>query len=121
MKGLVIREPWIGLILTGRKTWEMRSKPTNVRGRIALIRARSGLIVGTALLTSSERALTRRDYMAYCDRHAIPEASLDEVLEHGWVYPWVLDDVRVLAEPVPYSHQSGAVTFVTLASSLVAR
>jgi hypothetical protein len=38
MKGLVIDEPWISLIISGEKTWEMRSRNTVVRGRIALIR-----------------------------------------------------------------------------------
>lgn len=47
MRALIIREPWIELILSGRKTWEIRGTATSVRGRIGLIRARSGLIVGT--------------------------------------------------------------------------
>src|SRR3546814_409327 len=121
MRGLVIREPWIGLILRGQKTWEMRSKPTNVRGRIALISAKSGLIVGTAKLVASESALTSHNYMQHRDRHAIPENKLDEVIENGWVHPWVLEDVHALAEPVPYQHPSGAVTFVNLEPSVVAQ
>ncbi len=39
MKALVIRSPWIDLILAGSKTWEMRTKPTSIRGRVALIKA----------------------------------------------------------------------------------
>jgi hypothetical protein len=37
MRGLIIREPWISLILSGKKTWEMRSKSCPQRGVIALI------------------------------------------------------------------------------------
>jgi len=120
MKGLVIREPWIGLILRGHKTWEMRSKATKFRGEIALIRAKSGLVFGTARLVASERPLTRADYMTHRDRHAIPEAMLDEVIENGWVHPWVMEEVRALPKPVPYRHPSGAVTFVNLDPSVVA-
>src|SRR3546814_8823164 len=54
-------------------------------------------------------------------RHAIPENKLDEVIENGWVHPWVLEDVHALAEPVPYQHPSGAVTFVNLEPSVVAQ
>src|SRR3546814_11625464 len=121
MRGLVIREPWIGLILRGQKTWEMRSKPTNVRGRIALIRAKSGLIVGTAKLVASESALTSHNYMQHRDRHAIPENKLDEVIENGWVHTWVLEDVQALAEPVPYPQPSGAVKFDNPDPMVVAR
>ncbi len=38
MRGLVIRDPWIGHILAGRKTGEIRSTASKVRERIALIR-----------------------------------------------------------------------------------
>lgn len=120
MKGLIIRQPWIDLILDGKKTWEMRSKATNVRGEIALIRAKSGLVFGTARLMKSGAPLGRLDYMAHTDKHAIPEAMLDEVIENGWVHPWVLDQIRVLPRPVPYTHPSGAVTFVNLDPSVVA-
>ena len=40
LQGLVIDEPWIGMLLAGKKTWEMRSAPTSKRGTIGLIRKR---------------------------------------------------------------------------------
>ena len=36
MKGLIIREPWIGMIMDGSKTWELRTQHTTMRGEIAL-------------------------------------------------------------------------------------
>lgn len=50
MKGLVIRSPWVEMILTGKKIWEMRGTYTHIRGKIALIRRGSGLVVGTCHL-----------------------------------------------------------------------
>jgi len=38
MRGLIIREPWIGMILDGSKTWELHTQHTTMRGEIALIR-----------------------------------------------------------------------------------
>jgi len=116
--GLVIREPWIGKILAGSKTWEMRSTATKKRGEIALIRRGSGLVVGTAKLVESLPALTRGDYMDFSSQHAIPREMLDDVISSHWVHPWVLSDVRPLAIPVPYQHKSGAVLFVTLEASV---
>lgn len=116
--GLIIREPWISKILSGEKTWEMRSTPARKRERIALIRKGSGLVVGTARLIDSGPPLTRENYMDYCDKHAIPASTLDEVIKNKWVHPWVLADARRLAKPVPYRH-GGGVTFVTLEQSVL--
>ena len=56
MKGLIIREPWIGMILAGRKTWEMRSRQTPYRGRIGLIRKGTGMVVGIAEIVDEPAA-----------------------------------------------------------------
>jgi hypothetical protein len=45
--GLVIKSPWIEKILAGETTWEIRGRNTKLRGRIALIKSRSGKIYGT--------------------------------------------------------------------------
>ena len=41
MDALIIRQPWLGLILSGKKTWEIRGSRTNKRGPIALIESGS--------------------------------------------------------------------------------
>jgi hypothetical protein len=48
VKGLIIDEPWIGYIISGTKTWEMRSRNTVRRGRIALIQKGSKMVIGVA-------------------------------------------------------------------------
>jgi hypothetical protein len=42
MKGLIVKSPWIELILEGKKTWEIRGSNTKIRGPIALIKSGSG-------------------------------------------------------------------------------
>ncbi|MCQ0987159.1 ASCH domain-containing protein [Jiella marina] len=117
-RALVIREPWIGRILSGKKTWEMRSKPTGIRGPIGLIRQGSGIVVGIARLAESLRPLDEAGYAASFDKHQIPSEMQAEVIRNWWVYPWVLEDIRPLSVPVPYDHPSGAVTFVKLQESV---
>jgi len=114
MKGLVIRSPWIDKILAGEKTWEMRSKKTSVRGRIALIRAGSGQIFGTAELVACLPKLNAEEMAQTAHFHAIPESQLDMVLARGWITPWVLRDIIAFPDPIPYSHSNGAVTWVNL-------
>lgn len=119
MKGLIIRAPWIDLILSGKKTWEMRSRPTSSRGKVALIRAGSGLICGTATLVECLPAQTPEQMRATTDRHAIPAGEIDTVIGKGWTTPWVLSNVCHLVPPVPYKHPFGAVTWVNLPTDIL--
>ncbi|MBX9593290.1 ASCH domain-containing protein [Falsiroseomonas stagni] len=121
MRGLIIREPWIDYILTGAKTWEMRTRPTNVRGRIALIRKGAGVIVGYADLVGTEPPVDASRLAETRDRHRIPASEDSAVLAQGWVYPWVLANVKPLPNPLPYAHPSGAVVWVELDRALEAK
>lgn len=62
MRGLRIRGPWIDLILSGGKTWEIRGSATRVRGLIALIESGSGTVVGVAELTGRVGPLTLEEF-----------------------------------------------------------
>jgi hypothetical protein len=109
---LIIAEPWIGFILAGRKTWEMRSKAVRKRGRIGLIRKGSGLVVGEATLIDSLPALNEAEMLASIGKHCIPADMIRSGEVSKWRYPWVLADVVRYVEPRPYKHPSGAVTWV---------
>ena len=115
MKGLIIDEPWISLILQGKKTWEMRKTACHQRGPVALIRKGSGQIVGTADIVDSLPAVETPAAYAEAEAfHAIPPASQSRALADGWRTPWVLRHARPLAAPVPYRHPNGAVIWVNL-------
>ena len=120
MRGLIIDEPWIGLILAGRKTWEMRKTSTSIRETIALIRKGSGAVVGVTALTGSLPALENAEAYANAERfHAIPPERQARAFEDGWRTPWVLANARPLAKPVAYEHPNGAVIWVNLSSTVV--
>jgi len=115
MKGLIIDEPWIGLILLGKKTWEMRKTACHYRGRIALIRKGSGRIVGTADVINSLPSLDKAEAYAGAEsKHCIPPSRQELAFSDGWRTPWVLSDAHPLNTPVPYKHPSGAVIWVNL-------
>lgn len=113
LRALVIDQPWIELILSGQKSWEMRSTSTSIRGPIALIEKGSGTVVGTAILEDSRDPLTPLEMATWRHAHQIP-AQLSEAAGFKWFTPWVLSDVVRLSEPVGYRHPSGAVIWVTL-------
>ena len=120
MKALIIRDPWIDLILAGRKTWELRTSPTNVRGRIGLIRKGTGLIVGVGDLVDSLPRLDTDALAASRDQHAVPPDMDHVALDAGWLHPWVLHNARPLERPVPAGQKSGQVIWVTLAPEVEA-
>jgi hypothetical protein len=112
MKALIIRSKWLDLILSGKKIWELRTRQTRIRGRIALIRAGSGVVEATAELVECLPALDRDQFSRTRAFHGVSPDLDDAVLESGWTTPWVLGGVRKLVRPIPYQHPSGAVIWV---------
>jgi hypothetical protein len=120
-RALVIDEPWIGLILSGQKTWEMRSANTKIRGLIGLIRKGSGHVVGLAELVDCRAPLNSEEYARHETFHRIPPERQAGAISGGWTKPWVLAKARPLRQSVPYRHPPGAVIWVTLDPEVIAR
>lgn len=120
MKALIIDEPWIGKILAGSKTWEMRKTVCSYRGLVALIRKGSGSVVGIAEVIDSLAPLDSRETYANAEGlHGIPPERQEAAFADGWRTPWVLRNARALEVAVPYDHPSGAVIWVNLAETVV--
>lgn len=115
VKGLIIDEPWIGLILSGHKTWEMRKTACHHRGSIALIRKGSGQVVGTAEIVDSLPSIEdASEYSRTESQHRIPPSRQPTAFSDGWRTPWVLANAQRLAQPIAYTHPNGAVIWVNL-------
>ncbi len=111
-RALIVDHPWIELLLSGVKPWEMRSRHTHIRGRIGLIAKGSGMILGSIELTDSLPLQTYREMVAATAKHHIPNERLKEL--QNWRYPWVMERPIRFVEPRPYKHPRGAVTWVKL-------
>ena len=110
MKGLIIKEPYIDLILKGKKKWEIRGNNTKIRGKIALIKSGSKRIYGEVdLVDSFEIDLER--YKKYCkDLYGYEE----QCLPYKKTYAWVVENPLIYSEPKEYIHPQGAVIWVNL-------
>jgi len=113
VNGLIIRSLWVEMILEGKKNWEIRGGYTHVRGKIALIRGGSGLVVGTCELTDVVGPLTREEFRRNARKAGLtePEAA---TLPHKQTYAWVVKNARKYSPPRPYKHPCGAVIWVKL-------
>lgn len=112
MKGLIVRKPWIDLILSGEKTLEMRSSRTHFRGDFALIESGSGLIKGISTLVGCVD-LKESDFLKTQKQHCVEDLSL----LNRWHYGWELLDSKPLPAPIHYNHPKGAVIWVDLSSN----
>lgn len=108
-KGLIIRKVWLDKILDEGKVWEMRSTRTKVTGKIGLIEAGSGLIVGEAVLLGCSR-IPIKPNTKYFNRHKVENVELLK----KWKYAWILSDAKRYDKPIPYKHPQGAVIWVKL-------
>jgi len=114
-RGLIIDQPWIGKILRGEKTWEMRSSRTSIRGPIALIEKGSGTVVGVASILNSLGPMSLQDISNNQAKHMVgPEIYTQH--DYKWNHAWVLGEVMPLSRPVKYRHKPGAVIWVELDS-----
>ncbi len=118
LRGLLIREPWIGKILKGSKKWEIRGSKTSIRGTIALIRSGSGLVVGVCDLVNVLGPLTLTQMKRNIERHRNPLSSLKSGLPYKKTYAWVLRNIKPLQKAVPYQHPHGAIIWVKLPRSI---
>lgn len=72
-RGLIIEGRWVRLILAGRKTWEMRSQSTNMRGTIGLIQKGTGRVWGVVDLVDCGSPLSDEEMLDNIERHQVPE------------------------------------------------
>lgn len=113
-KALIIADPWISLILSGQKDWEMRSTSASHRGWFGLIWKGLGAVYGVARLVDVKPAQSPEQMIEAFESHRIPEEMIRSGEVSTWNTPWVLADVRRLTTPVRYRHKNGAVTWVNL-------
>ncbi len=118
-KGLIIKAPFVNWIVEGRKTWELRSSHTQVRGPIALIQQGTGTVVAVAHLIDSVGPLSDEVMTANFQKHAVTpdRQNLPELRKYR--HAWVLAEVKRLRRPVPYVHPIGAVKWVSLAPAVI--
>jgi hypothetical protein len=114
-RGLMIRDPYASQILNGEKIWEIRGRPTQIRGPVVVVKSGTGRAFGTVNLVRVLGPLEREDLETAPE---LPRSERDEVVRLGLPYPktyaYVFTNPQWFERPIPYRHASGAVTWVRL-------
>lgn len=113
IQALLVRSPFVEMILDGKKTWEIRGSRTTIRGQVGLIRSGSGEIVGTCEVVDCLGPLTADQYRKNAAKAGLTQSEA-KLGYYKKTFAWVLANPRRLKAPVPYHHPSGAVIWVKL-------
>jgi hypothetical protein len=111
-KALIIKKEWLHLIFENKKTVEIRSSNTNIRGRIALIESKSSLILGECILS---------------DSFQVNDLNIESVLKNSCLkskseifsmyskpYAWKLENTIKYENPIKYNHPKGAIIWIDI-------
>jgi predicted transcriptional regulator len=104
---LKIDEKWVNLILTGRKSWELRRRNTKIREQIALGNKEIKRVVGYAKIVDSVEK-TLEDLKKHNDKHQANDFIDTYANGRETLFAWVLEDIKVESNPTPYSYSAGS-------------
>ena len=108
---LIVKNPWLDLILSRDKTWEIRDTQTKQRGKIHLaLSGAGGRIVGQCHITDSV-AIDKITLRTTFPRHRIKDLAR---ITYRRPHAWVLSKARRYMKPFVYSHPQGAIKWVRL-------
>ena len=108
---LIVKNPWLDLILSRDKTWEIRDAQTKQRGKIHLaLSGAGGRIVGQCHITDSV-AIDKITLRTTFPRHRIKDLAR---ITYRRPHAWVLSKARRYMKPFVYSHPQGAIKWVRL-------
>lgn len=110
---MVIKKETLDDILSGKKTWEIRSSGTKRRGKIALIESGSGEIKGYAELVD-DLPLTKDNLLKNISKHQVSKERILKGIGYKKPHAWVLKNAKRLNPPKKYKHPQGAVIWVKL-------
>jgi len=110
---LVIKKPWLELILARKKIWEIRGSSTKKRCFIHLgLSGSGGCILGGARLVDCY-ALTRKKLADNVDKHRVTDIRK---ITYTRSYAWCLEGVKRYDKPLRYKCRPGAKSLVRLQS-----
>jgi len=110
-RALPVKQPWVDTILSGGKTWEVRSTRTTFRGRVHLAQSGTGMLVGEVRITDCI-AVTKAMLARCVKKHRITRDHSRAVANYRRVFAWVLADAMRYSSPISYRHPPGAVIWV---------
>lgn len=108
---LIVQEPWISLILSGHKKYEIRGSTCKKRGRVFLaVSGGGGKVVGSVEVVQTHGPLDVVSWKQMAEGHCVA----GEKLPYGAkTHAWQLASPIRFRTPMPYTHKQGCVVWAT--------
>lgn len=112
MDGLIIKKKWLELILSGKKTIEIRGNYTSkIRVPIYLLESGTHRVRGTCMI-ETVYAISCNDWDEEKEEHCVDISYHELKKRYKKPYAWVLTDVKKWEDISYYTHPKGAVIWV---------
>ena len=111
IRGLLVRWPYVEMIASGTKKWELRKSNTRIRGPVALVSR--GYLYGFAELSDSFRMSVAK-LKGFEKLHRAGDFLEDYARGHDTLYVWVFKRPIKLPEPVKISYPKGSQMWIAL-------
>jgi len=109
MEGTIIKEKWLNLILSGKKTMEVKSQYKPLKGQTIAL-GYGSLVRGYAKVKDIRR-IPYNDIPKHQHLHLATEWLMDHYRGKDTVYGYVLENVRMENMQVVYPRSYGSVWF----------
>lgn len=117
MYGLIIKKRWLDLIMSGKKTLEIRGcRTSHVGEEIALLESGSQKIRGFCTI-KEVMDLDKGKWEVHRDRHCVDVPWENLIKRYKTPYAWHLSAITP-KEGLTYEHPKGAVIWVTMPSKM---
>jgi hypothetical protein len=107
MRCLKIDDDWVNSILSGKKTWEIRTRNTNIRERIALGNTKTKCYVGYATIVDSVE-MTVAEMSKHNDMHQANDFLRQYAKNRETLFAWILKDIENEPNPKLYTFSTGS-------------
>ena len=112
MDGLIIKKKWLNLIVSGKKTIEIRGSNTKKQNEtIYLLESGTHRVVATAVI-SSTYPISYSNWTDERDKHCVYITYADIRKRYKTPYAWVLSKIAPIEDIWHYEHPQGAVIWV---------
>ena len=115
-RALIVKKEWLDLLLSGRKTWEIRGMATTRRGWVHFAQSKAGgQLVGRARLVdciplvAASGVLSEAAFKKDFCRHRVPSLKM---VPYTQPYAWVFEQAERFKQAFKYEHRRGAVIWV---------
>lgn len=110
-KALLVRIPYSSRLITGVKTWELRSRPTHIRGIVGVVESGTSCIWGFIDILGC-REVTPSILRECEDKHTVSRLDLEAFPYTQW-FAWQVGSSWKLKEPIPIVRRKGQVIWIT--------